>query len=119
MIKIKTNVGERGFTLIEILLAISILSIVSLCVFNVLRTGLLLGERAQVKSDFYHQIRTTLDLMTEELENMVPYDFSNSYPGRTAFEGSDRKIIFIKADEDRLKVISYFILFLAMVITAL
>ncbi len=106
---VKVRQINRGLTLIEVLLVISIMSIMSLCVYNVLRTGLLFGQRGHGKSDFYQEIRDALDLMALDIENMVPYDFSSSYPDRTAFQGHEAKVTFIKADGDQLKVISYFL----------
>ena len=57
----------------------------------------------------YHQMRLTLDLISNELENAVFYDFTSSYPEKTAFEGEEDLITFLLATGKGLKVVRYYL----------
>lgn len=101
---------QNGFTLIEVLLGISIFSIIAMAVYGTFSGGIRVSHHAGIKNQIYREARWTFDLMARELENMVPYDFSNSYTDRTAFMGSSDEIKFILPTGDGLKVITYALL---------
>ena len=101
---------RKGFTLIELLLGMVIFSIVSLTVYSVFWGGINLSRRAEAQGKFFRDVRLSLELMSREIENMRPFDFSNSYPDRSAFIGEKDKITFISATKDGLKVVRYYLL---------
>ncbi|MDO8580570.1 MAG: prepilin-type N-terminal cleavage/methylation domain-containing protein [Candidatus Omnitrophota bacterium] len=99
----------RGFTLIELILGLSIFALVALNVYSIYTGGIRLSRRADTQNTMFREARMALDLMAFDLENMIPYDFSNSYPQQTAFRGEENKITFLMATSDGLNVVSYFL----------
>ncbi|MBI5150013.1 MAG: prepilin-type N-terminal cleavage/methylation domain-containing protein [Candidatus Omnitrophica bacterium] len=99
--------SSRAFTLIELVLALSIFAVVAVCVYGTFWSGINLSRRAESEGAVYHQMRLAFDLMSAELENAVFYDFSDSYPEQTAFEGEAGQVTFLTAARDGLKVVRY------------
>jgi prepilin-type N-terminal cleavage/methylation domain-containing protein len=100
---------HRAFSLIELLLALSIFSMVALCVYGTFWAGVKINQRAEGENGAYRQIRLALDLMSVDLENAAPYDFTGSYPEQTAFKGEDDAVTFLLASGKGLKVIRYYL----------
>ena len=103
------NKPRRAFTLVELLLALSIFSMVALCVYGTFWAGVRINQRSEGESAAYHQMRLALDLMSVDLENAVPYDFTNSYPEKTAFTGTNDVVTFLLSTGKGLKVIRYYL----------
>ncbi len=101
------NNSRRAFTLVELLLALSIFSMVAVCVYGTFWAGVKLNQRFEGETAAYHQIRLALDLMSVDLENAVFYDFTNSYPREAAFTGEKDVVTFFLATGKGLKVIRY------------
>lgn len=101
------NNPKRAFSLIELLLALSIFAVIALCVYGTFWAGIKLSGWSEAENKAYHQMRLALDLMAADLENALPYDFTNSYPEKTAFEGSENTVTFLTAAPEGLKVIRY------------
>ena len=99
---------NSAFTLIELLLGLSIFSVVSLCLYASFSTGIHLSRRSEKNNKIYREIRWALEQMSLDLENAVFYDFSNSYPGKLSFIGEDEKISFLLPSDEGLKVVSYY-----------
>lgn len=98
---------HRAFTLIELLLGLSIFSMIALCVYSVFWGGMRLAQKAEDRSDVYREARRALELMSRELENMAFYDFTGSYPDKSALTGGDKEITFILDGEQGLKAVTY------------
>lgn len=98
---------RRAFSLIELLLALSIFAMIALCVYGTFWAGVKLNQRSDGWSAAHQQIRLAFDLMSAELERAIPYDFTNSYPDRTAFEGDGSAVTFVLASGKGLKVVRY------------
>ena len=103
------NNFRRAFTLIELLLALSIFAVVAVCVYGTFWAGVKLNQRSEGETAAYHQIRLALDLMSVDLENAVPYDFTNSYPDKVAFAGEKDAVTFLLAAGKGLKVVRYYL----------
>lgn len=82
---------------------------IALCVYGTFWAGVKLNQRADGESAAYRQIRLAMDLMSVDLENAVPYDFTRSYPDKTAFQGEDNAVTFLLASGKGLKVIRYYL----------
>ncbi len=104
----KTN--KKAFTLIEILLAITLMSLIFVGVYSAFWGGISLSKRSEDNSELFREIRWGVDLMSGDLENMVTYDFSGSYPDKSAFIGNEEKVSFIIEDKSGLSVVSYYLL---------
>jgi len=98
---------KKSFTLIELLLALSLFSLIALTVYNVFFSGMRLNARSESVNKIYREARWTLDQIAKELENFTTYDLSASYPDLDTFVGKDKEIQFILAAPTGLKVVRY------------
>ncbi len=76
--------NNHAFTLIELLLGLSIFALIALSVYSVFWGGMRMTRKAKHLNPIYREMRLALDLLSVELENMVPYDFSGSTPQKFA-----------------------------------
>ena len=100
---------RKGFTLVEVLLGISIFSIIALTAYSVFSAGIRLNKGSQKQGQVLREIRWMLDLMQSEFENMLFYDYSSSYENKTALSGSNNRISFVKGSSTGLKVVKYYL----------
>ena len=98
---------KKGFTFIEVLLALSMFSVIALTLYGTFSSGLQLNRRAQGANRVYREIQWAIDSISRDLENCVFYDFSQSYPDKRAFKGTKETITFLLAEDDSLKAIRY------------
>lgn len=100
----------KAFTLIELLLGLTIFSMIALVIYGTFSGGLLINERSQGQGEVTREARISLELMAKELENMVPYEFSASSAEEIAFKGEENKISFIIPTDNGLKRVSYYLI---------
>ena len=89
--------SKRGFTLLELLLALTFFSVVMIVVSSVFSTGILAWKRGEGESGFYQELRLTLDRMGIEIRNALPYE-------TTPFEGKKEKVSFAEVHSTRSPV---------------
>ena len=106
---IKKSICHRGFTLIEVILAVALIAIVGTAVYATFSAGLMTNKRSKQQSDMGKEMFWTFDLISRECEQMVPYDFSGSYENKKVFVGEDHKIQFLLPTKDGLKIIRYYL----------
>jgi len=99
----------KGFTLIEILVALGIFSVVVLSLYGSFWAGMKINKRAHQNDNVYRQIAFGLEEMTRDLEQSVSYDFSQFQQGVNAFEGSSAEISFLLPTEEGLKQVHYYL----------
>jgi prepilin-type N-terminal cleavage/methylation domain-containing protein len=102
--------NKKAFTMLELLLGLLIFSIVATTAYMTFATGMRLSHRSEVMNKVYRDARTSLDIIEQELENMLPYDFSVSYPDKQAFLGEENKITFLYSTKGEVKRVSYYLL---------
>ncbi|MBU0469597.1 MAG: prepilin-type N-terminal cleavage/methylation domain-containing protein [Candidatus Omnitrophica bacterium] len=105
----KNKQCSSGFTLIEVLLGLSIFSIIALTAYSVFSAGIKLNRGAENQGQVLREARWMLELMQNEFENMLFYDYSSTYEGKTALSGTDNSISFIKSSPTGLKVVKYYL----------
>ncbi|MCA9404960.1 MAG: prepilin-type N-terminal cleavage/methylation domain-containing protein [Candidatus Omnitrophica bacterium] len=101
--------NKRAFTLLELLLGLMLFALIGVTAYSVFSSAISLRNRAGGQGDIYKEILWSVEGMSRELENMVFYDFTNSYPGMTAFYGEASEISFLNSTDDGLKVIRYYL----------
>lgn len=62
-----------GFTFVELMVTISIFSIVGLAIYSTFGTGVNAWRRGQQGADFYQDARLSLNIMARELRNSIFY----------------------------------------------
>ncbi|HOW35222.1 MAG TPA: prepilin-type N-terminal cleavage/methylation domain-containing protein [Candidatus Omnitrophota bacterium] len=105
----RSKYSFKGFTLIEVLLGLSIFSIIAVSLYGTLDSALRLSRRSDDVNGIYREARWALDQIAGDLERMRAFNFANSYPKLTAFSGNSDKISFVSATDTGLKVISYYL----------
>jgi len=108
--RLKNNkINDLAFTLIEVLLGLSIFFIVSVTAYSVFSAGIRLNRKVERQEQLLRETRWALELLSKEIENMVFYDFSNSYEDKTSLMGSKDKISFIMPTQNGLRVVKYYL----------
>jgi len=79
--------NRRGFTLIEVLLAVSIFAVIAGSLYFSLRSGLLVFQRAEVGLSDQQTIRLVLARIEKDLRNALRYE-------PIPFEGKGRSLAF-------------------------
>ncbi len=96
-----------GLTLVEMLLALTIFSVIAASLYGTFAGGLSLNRRSHERNRLDTEARWTLAQISADIRNAVNYNFSNSYPQRRAFEGTRDSLIFIKPEKNHLCVVHY------------
>lgn len=89
---------EKGFTLIEVLIAITILAIISMLVWQASGTTLASKERFDARYELFQSAGLTLQQMARELESACLYASPN-FLGRSGSGEQRIKTVFIGSDE--------------------
>ena len=92
------NRTAGGFTLVELLLAITLMSMLLALAYGGLRAATQASERGQVMLEASGQIRTTHQFIRRQLNQMQPLPFGvmdDLDDTRVVFEGSGRHIQFV------------------------
>lgn len=83
----RKTVVKEGFTLVELLVSVTIVSFVGIAVYSALANGIAVWRRVNKDSSFTQNVRLTSEKMARELRNAL--QFSN-----IAFEGTEASIKF-------------------------
>lgn len=85
--------GNRGFTLLELLISMTILALITLLVFGALRTGIRAWEKGEQSIDGRQRERTVLDMIRRQLAS-IPVDTVKG--DKTLFlKGTDKSLAFV------------------------
>ena len=98
-------IRKKGFSLMEILLGMTIFSVIILALYSTFWSGIKIDQRSEDQT--YRQASWALEAIARELQNAVAYDFSSSYPDRNGFLGEKDRIVFLLPTEEGIKVIQY------------
>ncbi len=63
----------RGFTFVEIMLAVTIFAVVAIAISSTFATGLFTWRKAQQTQNLYQEVHLALNKMAEDLQNAVLY----------------------------------------------
>ncbi len=80
---------NSAFTLIEILIVVSIFSLLIISVYSVFRTGLASNEKIEKAGRFFQGVRLSMNLMETDLKNAFNYSKADSN-----FIGSNNSVQF-------------------------
>ncbi|WP_409301211.1 prepilin-type N-terminal cleavage/methylation domain-containing protein [Pseudomonas sp. KCJK8993] len=87
--------GQRGFTLLEVLLALSFLGLLMVLIGSALGTGnhlLLLSEK---HTDRLTQVRTAQNFLRSALQQALAEDFGHAADQERVFEGERQRLRFV------------------------
>jgi general secretion pathway protein J len=91
--------GNRGFTLLEMIVTMTILGFILLIIFSAFRLGLSVWEKGESKREDYQKIRTVSQLVSRQVKSIVPYKIKTQKAegDYLAFEGKSRSLKFVSA----------------------
>jgi general secretion pathway protein J len=89
----------RGFTLVEVMITLTILGFILLMVFGVFRLGLSAWEKGENLTMDYQQVRITSQLISRQIKSTVAYKIkaSQAEGDHLAFAGKARSVKFVSA----------------------
>ena len=99
------DVGSSGFTLLEMVVTLTILGFILLIIFGAFRLGISAWEKGESSREEYQKVRAVSQLVSRQLKSMVPYKIKTEKAegDYLAFEGSARSLKFVSALSMRAK----------------
>ena len=94
------NCAEEGFTLLELVVTLTILTIIVVLAFGAFRLGIKAWETGDERVDFFYRMKYLVDLMEKEISSGYPYYIrqNNENEDKTlAFRGFPNIISFISS----------------------
>ncbi len=99
---------NKGLTLIELLLGLSIFSVMAVSLCLVFHNGVMISRRAQEQSGQDWQTYFALEMIARDLESMVQY--TNTVSGEGGLKGTESEVSMIVSAGDGLKEVRYFLI---------
>jgi general secretion pathway protein J len=107
-LRVDRDFGERtiqgsgktsGFTLIEVIVTLTLLGFIVLIIFGAFRLGLAAWERGETTRGEYQKIRTVSQMISRQIKSAVPYKVKTTKAegDYLAFEGKARSVRFVSA----------------------
>jgi general secretion pathway protein J len=90
--------AEKGFTLLELLISLTIVSIIVLLIFSALRIGIRAWEKGEKDIDFIQQKRIVREMLEKQLKSVVPY--------RINIKENNKDVLLFRGDESTLEFVS-------------
>jgi general secretion pathway protein J len=88
---------SAGFTLLEVVVAMTILGLILLIVFGAFRVGLSTWDKGEQTREEYQRQRTATQLITRQIKSMVPYKIKTQKAegDYLAFDGKSHSLKFV------------------------
>ena len=94
-----TRGRRQGFTLIEVVIALTIVATLLVVIFAGLRVGLAAWQRGEVRAEVLDRTRSLAQILTPTLNAAYPYQRPATVrePARLLFEGEAERVAFVTA----------------------
>ncbi len=91
--------SRKGFTLLEVIVTLTILGFILLIIFGAFRLGISAWERGESTRKEYQKVRTVNQLVTRQIKSIVPYKIKTKKAegDYLAFEGKPHSLKFVSA----------------------
>lgn len=96
--------GPGGFTLLELLIAITLLGFILVLLFGGLRLGIRSWDAVQQRVDNLNSVRSVENFLRQEMEAIVPYRWKGQPGQRLAFLGQRDRLRFVAQLPGRIGV---------------
>ena len=95
------NYAEEGFTLLELVVTLTILTIIVVLAFGAFRLGIKAWETGDERVDFFYRMKYLVDLMEKEISSGYPYYIreNNEEDKTLVFQGKPNFISFMSSIE--------------------
>ena len=103
--------AKRGFTLVELIVGLSIFAIIALSLYSTFSQGIRLNRRVSQTEDMYREIRWAMETLALDLENAAEYQYADPMTGEEAriFLGNEKSLSFIVPTDSGLKKVQYYL----------
>ncbi len=95
LIRRRPSSTQRGFTLLELLISLSLLGLILVLLFGGLRLSVRSWDSVQKKVDTLNSVRSVESFLRREMEGIYPYRWKAGVPQRFAFVGERHKLHFV------------------------
>jgi len=101
----RPHAGASGFTLLEMVVTLTLLGFILLIIFGAFRLGLSAWEKGESSGEEYQKVRAVSQLLSQQLKSMVPYKIKTEKAegDYLAFEGKPHSLKFVSAVSIRAK----------------
>ena len=91
--------STTGFTLVEVMVTLTVLGFVLLMIFGAFRLGLSAWERGESTKEEYQKVRIVSQLISQQMKSIVPYKIKTKKAegDYLAFEGKAQSLKFVSA----------------------
>ena len=89
------RVGQAGFTLLELLIAMTLMGMILVLLFGGLRLGVRSWDASQRQVDTLNSVRSVENFLRREISLTYPYVWKNTPGQRVAFLGERNKLSFV------------------------
>ncbi len=87
--------GHRGFTLLELLISLTIVAVIVVIIFGALRIGIRAWEKGEKDLDMRQRQRIVLDLIKRQLASISVSDVWGSDQQLVSLKGDDKSVEFV------------------------
>jgi general secretion pathway protein J len=103
--QVRHDLATSGFTLLEMIVTLTILGFILLIIFGAFRLGTSAWERGESSREEYQKVRAVSQLVSRQLKSAVPYKIrtEKAEGDYLAFEGTAYSLKFISALSMRAK----------------
>ncbi len=96
--------AQRGFTLLELLISLTLLGLILVLLFGGLRLSVRSWDSVQKQVDTLNSVRSVESFLRREMERVYPYRWKAGLPQRFAFVGERHKLQFVAPLPSRIGV---------------
>lgn len=91
--KLKNN--QRGFTLLEIIVVMTMLSLIMVMIYGGIQTSRKISEKGLKRINASNEIRVVSELIRRQVSRILPMAFKEDDGEFVIFEGDDRHIMYV------------------------
>lgn len=99
----------KSFTIIELLIGLTIFSIIAVSLYSTFFSSTSVWKRSEDLNRVYQEARWSLDTMAKELHNTIVLNYKGESEDSFSFNGASDNISFLLATDTGIKRISYFL----------
>ena len=96
--------AQRGFTLLELLISLTLLGLILVLLFGGLRLSIRSWDSVQKKVDNLNSVRSVEGFLRREMEQIYPYRWKAAPARRFAFVGERHKVNFVGPMPSRIGI---------------
>ena len=85
----------KGFTLVELLISLTVIGLILVIIFGALRIGVRAWERGERDVESHQRRRVVLDLVKRQLASTHPYEIKKGSQRWSFFKGENKSVAFV------------------------